>query len=220
VSAELPGEPDDDFTDLDSDEEQWLEEWEQADREAVDVLTQALSDRRGAPPPDGLAAAAAAARPQLGRLDGPLGWVCRAAGLDPQDLPGDDVELLLCCTAATISPEEETGLEVEEEALLVSLEHADWLGSIVTLVRAGPGADASPRALVDGIRTCPEVELESELDVDDESHLDAAFSIVALPWHVLGLVDDFECLTELGAWVLPRGLARAWRGNFDQEPDD
>jgi hypothetical protein len=126
---------------------------------------------------------------------------------------------LIRLAAATISPQEETGLDVEEESLLFSLEHADWIGAIVSVVRAGAGANASPDALVDGIRDCPEVELESEIDIDDESHLEAAFWIVAVPWQILGLIDPDQRLTELGEWVLPRALARAWGGDFDAEPE-
>jgi hypothetical protein len=50
VSTERPSQPDDeDFPGLDVDEEleqQWLEEWDQADRDAVDVLRGALPDSR------------------------------------------------------------------------------------------------------------------------------------------------------------------------------
>ncbi len=118
------------------------------------------------------------------------------------------------------SVRQETGLDVEEESLLLSLEHADWLGAIISVVRDGPGTDASPDALVDGIRNCPELVIESDLDLEEESHLEAAFWIVALPWQVLGLIDPDQRLTELGEWVLPRALARAWGGNFDHEPDE
>jgi hypothetical protein len=201
-------------------EEQWLAEWDQADRDAVDVLRTALPDHRGRPAPsDRLAVAATAVRAGLRDGNYPFSWVRRAAELEQEPAPDDDVELLLRCVAATISPQEETGLDIEEEAILVSLEHADWLGAIVSLVRGGPGGDTSPRTLVEGIRTCPEVELDSDLDIDDESHLAAAFSTIELPWHVLGLVDRDDRLTELGEWVLPRALARAWNGDFDAEPD-
>ena len=75
----------------------------------------------------------------------------------------------------------------------------------------------SQDALVDGIRNCPEVELESGLDLDEESHIEAAFWIVALPWHVLGVTDPDQRLTELGQWILPRALAQAWGSDFDRE---
>jgi hypothetical protein len=198
-------------------EEEWLAEWDEAEREAVEVLRHALEDHRGqTPPADQLAHAAATVRTRLQEgEDYSLGWVRQAAGLSGAQLPSDDSELMIILGAATISPEEETGLDVEEEALLMSLELADWLGAIISVVRAGPGADASPGALVKGIETCPEVELEEELGVDDESHLDAAFWIVAVPWQLLGIIDPDQRLTELGRWVLPRALARAWNGEFD-----
>lgn len=216
VTGGWQGNPDDEgFADLEIDEEleeQWLEEWDQADRDAVDLLRRALKDLQGAPAPAGLAAAASAVRAGLTEDRPPFAWIRRAAGLKREQLPDDDSELLVRCAAATISPQEETGLEVEEEALLISLGHADWLGAIVGVVRAGPGADASPDGLVEGIRNCPEVELESDLDPDEESYLEAAFWIVALPWQVLGLTDRDQRLTALGEWVLPRALARAWGG--------
>ena len=222
MSAVGPGESDNDsFSEPEFDhelEEEWLAEWDQVDKDAVDVLRGALPDHRGAPPPAELAPVAAAVRAGLADDRHLLTWVRNASGFENEQPPDDDAELLITCTAATISPREETGLDVEEEALLLSLEHADWLGAIVSLVRAGPGADASPDSLVEGIRNCPEVDLESDIDVDEESTLDAAFWMIVVPWHLLGLTDRDERLTPLGAWVLPRALARAWEGDFDHEP--
>jgi hypothetical protein len=199
-------------------EEQWLAEWDEAERDALEVLRGALDRYRGQPPPaDQLSAAAAAVRSRLEDGGGSLEWVGQAAGLGDAPAPEDDAELLIGLASATISPEEETGLDVEEESLLLSLELGDWLGAIISVVRDGPGASASPAALVEGIRSCPEVVLESDLDVDDESHLNAAFWIVAVPWELMGIVDSHHRLTELGEWLLPRALARAWNGDFDQE---
>jgi hypothetical protein len=200
-------------------EDQWLAEWDEAEREAVDVLRRALRGSRGQRPPDELPAAATAVRARLQDRDHPLAWVRRAAGFGDSPASEDDSELLLDLAAATISPREETGLDSEEESFLLSLELADWLGAIISVVRDGPGTDASPDALVDGIRRCPELQLESDLDLDDESHIETAFWIVALPWQILGLTDPDRRLTELGAWVLPRALARAWGGDFDRESD-
>lgn len=201
---------------LDDDIDEFLAAWDEADRDAVAVLRRALDGLRGDRPPEGgLAVVARQVREGLRGRGHPFGWIRQAAGLEAEAFPDDDVELLLRCAACTISPREETGLDAEEEAILLSLEHADWLGAIVTVARDGPGADASPDALVDGIRTCPEVELASELDLDDETHLEAAFWIVALPWQVLGLTDRDQRLTLVGAWVLPRALARAWGADFD-----
>ena len=222
VSTGWEGEPD--GPDLDFDEEledQWLAEWDEAEREAVEILRSALAGYRRQPlPADQPSAVAAAVRSRLREGGHPLEWVRQAAGLSDDPASEGDAELLIRLTAATISPQEETGLDVEEESLLLSLEHADWLGAIIGMIRNGPGADASPDALVDGIRNCPELELESNLDLDDESHLEAAFWIVALPWQVLGAVDRDQRLTELGQWILPRALARAWGGDFDAERRD
>jgi hypothetical protein len=201
-------------------QEQWLEEWDEAERDALEVLRSALDSYRGQPAPENqLSAAASAVRERLHGDGGSLEWVGQAAGLGDDPVPDDDAELLIRLASATISPEEETGLEVEEESILLSLELGDWLGAIISVVRGGPGANAGPDALVDGIRNCPEVVLETDLDVDDESHLNAAFWIVAVPWELLGIVDRDHRLTELGEWVLPRALARAWNGDFDRESD-
>jgi hypothetical protein len=224
VSAEWQDQEDNALfgSDLDQElEDQWLEEWEQAERHAVELLREALHEHRGqAPPSELLATAAAGARAGLREGGHPFKWIRQAAGMIDEPEPDDDAELLIRCAAATISPVEETGLDIEEEALLLSLEHADWAGAIISVVRDGSGADASPDALVDGIRNCPEVEFESELDLDDESHLEAAFWIVTPPWQVLGLIDPDQRLTPVGEWVLPRALARAWGGAFDTQASD
>jgi len=222
VSTSWQNEPDDVGIEFNEElEDQWLEEWNEAERDAVEVLRNALHRYCGQPPPaDQLRVAATTVRTRLRERGHPVAWVQQASGLSDEPPSEDDAELLIRLAAATISPLEETGLDVEEESLLISLEHADWLGAIISVVRDGPGADASPEALVDGIRNCPELVLESDLDIDEESHLEAAFWIVALPWQVLGLTDPEQRLTELGEWVLPRALARAWGGDFDQEPDE
>jgi AcrR family transcriptional regulator len=220
VSANRPfrREPSDTAGDVDLDEdlEEFLEAWDEADRDAAAVLCGALDRLRGEPAPsDALAAVAARIRDGLREGDHPFRWIRKAAALESEAFPEGDVELVLRCAAATISPQEETGLDPDEEAILLSLEHADWLGAIVSLVREGPGVDASPDALVAGIRACPEVELKSDLDLDDEAHLETGFWILALPWHVLGLTDRDQRLTAVGAWILPRALARAWGSDFD-----
>ena len=218
VSEGWQDEPDElDFSD--ELEDQWIAEWDQADRDAVEVLRNALRQYQAQPQPgDHLTEAAAMVRSRLREGGHPLDWVRQAAAMSNDSAPDDDTELLIQLAAATISPREETSLDVEEESVLLSLEHADWLGAITSAVRDGPGADASPEALVDGIRNCPEVVSESAIDFDEESHLEAAFWIIALPWQVLGLIDPDQRLTALGQWILPRALARAWGGSFDPEP--
>jgi len=197
--------------------DQFIADWEAVDRQAARVLREALGEHRGARVPGG-DPDAISSRIREGLAAGvyPFDWIGRAAGLDREPPPDDGTELLIRCVAATISPREETGLDPEEEAMLSSIEHADWIGAIVSAVRAGPGADASTRSLVAGIAACPEVELGPGGDSDDEvAFLEAAFSVLAAPWRVLGMIDGEERLTDLGAWTLPRSLARAWGSDFD-----
>src|SRR5687767_11312961 len=98
----------------------------------------------------------------------------------------------------------------------MSLQHADWLGAIVSAVRAGPGTPATAGDLTAGIRTCPEVNSVG-VDEDYEELVETTFEMVTLAWSALGLVDRNDRLTSLGAWVLPRGLARAWETDFDTD---
>ena len=55
-------------------------------------------------------------------------------------------------------------------------------------------------------------------DPDEDAVVKLAFISVSLPWICLGFLDEDERLTALGAWALPRGLARAWGAEFDPEP--
>jgi hypothetical protein len=220
VGAEPPEtDPPQGFDIDDRELDQFIADWEAVDRQAARVLREALGEHRGAPSPDG-EVDAVSSRIREGLAGGvyPFDWIGRAAGLDREAPPGDGTELLLRCVAATISPREETGLDPEEEAMLSSIEHADWIGAIVSAVRAGPGADASSRSLVAGIAACPEVEQGSVGEFDDDiALLEAAFSVLAVPWRVLGMIDREERLTALGVWTLPRSLARAWGSDFDAE---
>lgn len=211
-------EPDDDDLNEDLDEglEEFFAAWDEADREAAEILRTALGHLRGQPAPEqALTATAARLRDRLRERHRPFALIRSATGLESEPFPSSDMELVLRCAAATISPQDETGLEPAAEATLLSLEHADWLGAIITAARRGPGADASPEALAAGIASCPEIELGDEYDFDDEAHAETAFWIVALAWEALGLTDRDQRLTDLGAWLLPRALARAWGQEFD-----
>ena len=50
---------------------------------------------------------------------------------------------------------------------------------------------------------------------DDES-LRRGFEVALLSWEAIGAVSEQRWLTPLGWWGLPRALARAWNGTFDE----
>jgi hypothetical protein len=216
------GDREPDIWDISDEElESWEAESEAADRHAAKVLGEALREHRGEEPPGGeLASACARLRDGLRSGDHPFEWIRRGAGISAEPA-ADDADLLIACLAGTLSPREDTGLDAEEESAIMALEHADWVGAIVSAVRSGPGADASPAALVRGIYECPEVDVEAEPDFDGDGALvDMAFTLVSLPWTALGVIDQDEHLTRLGCWALPRALARAFGVDFDHPQGD
>jgi hypothetical protein len=200
--------PVEDDWDEQAEDEELLAQWEQAEAEAVEVLRQALPAPMLAPLPAGeLTAACRRLRTGLGRRDPAFETIRRAAGLDPL-LPADDAELWLAAAGALIAMRESSGLDAELEASVMALELADWVGAVVGLVRGGVGASAEPAALVAAIDACPEVD--GTVDPDDADLVELAFEVVVPTWEAVGAVDADRRLTELGAWGLPRALARAW----------
>src|SRR5208283_3116168 len=95
MSTEWMDEPSgEEADDLEFDEEleaQWDAEWDEAERDAVAVLREALADRVGAPPPARpLSAAAVGLRAEIAADRSGIDWVVRAAGLPGGELPDDD----------------------------------------------------------------------------------------------------------------------------------
>ena len=123
-------------------------------------------------------------------------------------LPADDAALWLAAAGALIAMREPSGLDPELEAAVMALELADWLGAMIGLVRGGVGANAEPTALVAAINDCPEVD--GTVDPDDADLVELAFEVVLPTWEAVGAVDADRRLTALGAWGLPRALARVW----------
>lgn len=198
----------------DPDDEAFLRAWEAVEQEAAGVVADALAPERGKPAPDDAASEAARTVRAAIQADAyPVSWVAQAAGLGSAP-PDDDAELLPECAAATISPREETGLDLEEESMLLALEPADWAGTVIELARQGTGAPARPRDLVAAIDRCPEIG--GATAGEDLGIVEAALSTAQLAWTGLGLVDHEDRLTEVGAWVLPRALTRAWGVDFDK----
>ena len=202
----------DDWDEQPGEDEEFLVQWEQAEAEAVEVLRQALPAPMLEQLPAGeLTAACQRLRTGLGRRDPAFDTIRRAARLDPP-LPADDADLWLTAAGALMAMRESSGLDGELEASVMALELADWAGAVIGLVRGGVGASAEPTALVAAINDCPEVE--GTVDPDDADLVELAFEAVLSTWKAVGAVDTDRRLTELGAWGLPRALARAWGGDL------
>lgn len=201
------------------DNEEFLAAWDRAEAAAVDLLREALPEVAGAnPPSDALQEAAVRLRSGMRSRSWPYEHMRRAAGWKPGKLPGDDLELWLGSAGGLISAREETGLDSEEESTIMALEHADWLGAVVGVVRTGVGASAEPEALVGYIDACPEVD--GTVDPDEASLVETAFELLLPAWEAAGAVDEDRRLTPLGWWGLPRALAWAWSGELDRSSDD
>jgi hypothetical protein len=208
---------------FDADEEEFLQALGEEEAEAVDLLREALSSLAGTNPPAG-ALDAAAKSLRAGMLEDrwPCNHMRRAAGFKRRALPQNDRDLWIGAVGGLISMREESGLEVEEEATIMALELADWLGAVVGLVRAGPGAPAEPEDLLRYISACPEIDVETdaEFDIDEESITATGFELVLPAWEAAGAIDSHRRLTPLGRWGLPRALAWAWNGDFDAPEGD
>jgi hypothetical protein len=197
----------DDWDEQAEEDEEFLAQWEQAEAQAVEVLRQALPAPTLAPPPAGeLGAACRRLRSGLDQRDPAVETIRQAAGLNLPP-PADDAELWLAAAGALIAMREPSGLDPELEASVMALELADWVGAVIGLVRGGVGASAEPAALVAAIDDCPEVD--GAVNPDDTDLVELAFEVVVPTWEAVGAVDADRRLTELGAWGLPRALARA-----------
>lgn len=213
--------PDDSFPlDWDEEEEEEFDEaWARVDQDAVELLRGALPEIVEEDPPSGaLAAAADRLRTGMTERSWPFDHMRKAAGLGPRSLPKHNLELWLGAAGGYISMRDESGMGIEEEATLASLEHADWLGAVIGLVRAGVGARAEPDDLLRYANSCPEIE--GEIDFDDEDMVETGYEMILTPWEVAGALDELRHLTALGRWGLPRALAWAWNGDFDATPPD
>ncbi len=117
-------------------------------------------------------------------------------------------------------------------AAICAIDHFDWLAVITALAEGGPGASASAADLAAYVRDYDpddaepgqeddqdgdEAEFDDVLDDTggegdefDELGMEGLFLPVTTLWHVLGAIDDDDCLTPLGWWGLPEAMRRVW----------
>ncbi len=210
---------DDDSLWSDQDDDELLAAWAEVDRRAADVLrTACAAVLQEAPPQPDLAEEAGSLRRRIEAsarsvhyFDAACGW----AGAPPED----DVQAWLQALASTISPPEDTGAAAEEQAAVLSLQHADWLGGIVGLVRRGVGAEFDAEGWSQDLAALPEVEDESEDPDDDVTAFSMAVEVLAPLWETLGVVDEDRRLTPVGRWGLPHALLSAWEAEGTTRPD-
>lgn len=196
------------------DEAAYLDAWDDASAAAVAILCDALADHRGAPAPVNAVHEAATAVRWAIRENDPVGLrVVAANDWDRHDLPDDDETLVAWTAGALLIQEGDPGLDPEDEALVMTLEFGDWVGAVVEAVRGGVGTSMTAEDLVALGDRCPEVD--GALEPDDAAVVARAFAIVLPTWRLAGVVDGRDRLTELGRWLLPRVLAFAWGGDFD-----
>ncbi len=203
----------------DEDDEAFLAAWEEADRQAAEVLAEACPDQvDSAPPAAALSAAASALREGLESGRWPYDYFLAACGWADGDVPSADLVLWVSALASTISPPEDPGTDMEEQSAVAALMHADWLGMVVGLVRRGVGAEYSAEAAQHDIDTLPELEGDIEDPEGAFSVLSMAVTVLTPLWHALGVLDEGDRLTELGRWGLPHALLVTWSPGGDDEP--
>ena len=117
-------------------------------------------------------------------------------------------------------------------AAICAIDHFDWLAVLTALAEGGPGTSASAADLAAYVRDYepeypePDEQDGQESDEDDlgdefdesdgpveefdELTMEGLFLPVTTLWHVLGAIDDDDCLTELGWWGLPEAMRRVW----------
>jgi len=192
---------------LDEEDDDFLAEWDAAERAAADELRDILADVGERPRPDSeLQAACRRLRTAL-RSRAPSTSLLRAySGVDPDNLDSDDPQLWLRLAAGVINPVYEPSDDIAaDENAAIALDHEDWLAAVAGLARCGPTPAASGPALA---------RCSADADDDDDVRVLAGWFIpVVEQWQVLGALDKNERLTPLGWWGIPEALLQAWAGD-------
>lgn len=86
---------------------------------------------------------------------------------------------------------------------VMALQHADWLGLVLGVVRRGAGSALDADALED---------LDGEIEDREGARqvLSLALLVLTPPWQDLRILDQDELITERGVWALPRAVHRSW----------
>lgn len=164
--------------------------------EACVVLEEVMGEVGERPcPPGALRTACATARAAIANREPPFDAMATAAGLDPDALPDDDVELWLALAA---------GVVANPDGPTAQLGLTEWLCTLAGLTLWGPGTQADPPALA----VC--VSEAEAGGLGDKAALEKAFEPVVRQWRALDALEVTERLTPLGWWGLPEAQRRAW----------
>jgi hypothetical protein len=197
--------------DVDDDElDEWVEEWKEVDRAAAEFVRNHLSQ---APPvaAPGPAVDRAVERFTAGIAEArwPYDYFVNALG-SWHPAPGQEATAWLTAAASTINPPEDPGTDIEGQAAVMALAHADWLGLVLGLVGRGVGAELTAEAAQQDIVSLEDVDGEIE-DLDGHlSALEMALVTIAPLWQAIGALDEDDRLTEVGRRGLPHALVTAW----------
>ncbi len=194
---------------------------EDEDFAAADSLRQLLAAELGRPAPDDALAVAAAGLRDLFRRRTKLARSIRA-GAGIKRAPADDATLVVRVAAAYFTLIDDPGLDIEDQALLMGIEHVDLLAVTVAAVRMGAGTEITPEWCASAVRLADSllagvVELDGEPDPDPEAsyYVEGGFDLMLPVWREARLLDPADQLTELGVWALPRAVCLAWGYDFD-----
>jgi hypothetical protein len=206
------------WTSEDEETDAWIEEWAEVDREAAAYLRDHLRRLDLPVPGPERDRVAARLRRELDSGD-PQAAYFRAANDWSDELPDSDAVLWLLAAASAISPPEDPGTPVEEQASVMALQHADWLGLVLGLVRRGVGAELDAETVQQDIDGLEDSEGEIEDPEGQLGVLETAVEVVAPLWTHLGILDEDRRLTALGRWGLPAALGQVWEPHsFDPRP--
>ena len=127
------------------------------------------------------------------------------------DPVADDDARWLDAVVKTFDPTDEPeDVDPELFSSVMALQHADWLGLVLGVVRRGAGSALDADVLLDDIDALEDVDGEIEDRDGTRQVLSMALLVLTPPWQELGILDRDELVTDRGAWGLPRALHRSW----------